>query len=402
MILSLLKKIIPSLFIYINKNFQFIKLRKKVNLIVVDDTIPDFTGGWRIAEFEYYADKINDVIFYTDLYCIKHYKVEENFYSLLIKYREKFPKSKIIIKELKLFSNINAEFAYCIFFNNILRYFKFFEKHKIPFGYTLYPGGGFGLNVEHINKQLLEIHNSKYFRFVVVNQKVTLNYLIENNLCEEKKIKYIPSSPIDTNLISINNAKRYFSFDKSTFDIAFIANKYSKGAVDKGFDIFCKLAHKLDEKYCFFRYHVVGDIEISDIPENININNIEFYGRKPPDFFNKFFESIDVLISPNKPNILAKGSFDGFPLGSSILAGINGVLLMLTDELKENTYLEDETDFILIKPDVEDISSKIEIIVNSPEILKSIGNSGKNKLRNIQSEEIQLKPRLEIIKTYLC
>ena len=107
-----------------------------------------------------------------------------------------------------------------------------------------------------------------------------------------------------------------------------------------------------------FRFHVVGgfsedDIEVSDI-----INKIKFYGYLKPEELRKFYITQDLIISPNRTNVLSKGAFDGFPTGCSIEAGLCGVAMFVTDELNQNSVLIDNKDCVFINHNPDFIVSK--------------------------------------------
>src|SRR4030066_370297 len=96
--------------------------------------------------------------------------------SVLRKLRSLFLVLKIKIR--KGFININAKLFYCVFINNIYDNLNWLEKFKIPFIFTLYPGGGFQINNEIIDKKLKIVFNSPMFKKVIVTQIFTLDYLI--------------------------------------------------------------------------------------------------------------------------------------------------------------------------------------------------------------------------------
>lgn len=386
---------------WINRHFQFVKYPLKRNLLIIDDTFPDVHAEYKLSEFQYYNKHIEKTYIITDLFSIKHFNINENFESLYSKYLKTYPKSKIKIKELKLFTNINYKFAYCLFYNNIIRYYKFFEVHKISFGYTLYPGGGFTLENEFIKKKLSEINNSVYCKFVIVNQKTTKRFLLENNICSELKIVYIPGTPLLLSEKEDRKNKLFYKIGKPTFDLAFIASKYTTGGLDKGFDVFCEVCAFFEKKYPFFKFHVIGNFDRNDVPENLKVESLIFYGLQPKEIIEEIMMEIDIVISPNRPNVLGKGFFDGFPLAASALCGFLGVPLMLTDHLNENTFLTNNEDFFLINTNVEEIVTKIEEIIKKPEVLKKISEKSKNKFAEFYSVRNQLESRLELIKRNL-
>ena len=363
-----------KLFGFINKNLQFTKHGKKIDLLIIDDTMPDIYSGFKIQEFEGYSKKINTRVI-CDLACFNDNDERKNYDFLLQEFNKLHPDSKIIFNPLRLNTSLNTKLAYCIFFNNISRYYNVFEKYNIDFAYTLYPGGGFNIDSPKVKEILKKINSSKNFKYLIVNQKISKEFLLENKLCPEDKIYYIHGTPIDYSYINTIENKKWFSIHKKTFDIAFIAHKYSPKGTDKGLDIVIDALDKLAEKYDFLNLHIIGNFTEKDIKQKNNKWICHFYDTKPLSYFSSFFTNIDALVSPNRPNVLGKGFFDGFPLASSVMAGLHGVPMLLSDELKENYFLEDKEDFILVKPNGKSVNDGIELLIKNPGKIPKIGLS---------------------------
>ena len=107
---------------------------------------------------------------------------------------------------------------------------------------------------------------------------------------------------------------------------------------------------------------------------------------------------MDVIISPNRPFKLSKGSFDGFPTGSCTEAMINKVVLMCSDELKLNTKFEDGKEIIIIKTETDDIVEKVENLYKNPNKIVEIANNGRKKALKVYSKRNQILPRIKAIR----
>jgi glycosyltransferase involved in cell wall biosynthesis len=397
----MLKRIITALSKFVNKHFQFLKKNKKYDLVIVDDTMPDIYSGFKIQEFDAYSKKFDTVV-YCDLTCFNENDPRKNFDSLLNEFRTTHDESGINFSELKLFSNLNTRLAYCLFFNNIIRYYRFFENKNVDFAYTLYPGGGLNFESDYVKERLKRIHNSKNFKFVIVNQGITRDFLINNNLCTASKIHYIHGTPIDFSHIRKIDDKKWYGKNKRTFDVAFVAHKYTQWGKDKGLDIVVDALDKLSEQYSFLKLHIVGTFNEHDIIKKSDKWECQFYGTQPLSFFSSFFKEIDLIVSPNRPDGIGRGFFDGFPLASSVMGGLHEVPMLLSDEKKQNFFLEDQKDFLLIKPDINSVVKGIQYLINHPEILPVMGANGRDKIAEVHSYENQIKRRLEIIKDSIC
>src|SRR5262249_25623747 len=87
--------------------------------------------------------------------------------------------------------DINCRLFYCVFLNNLLENLDGLEANGIPFAFQLYTGGGFSSGSEATEGALRRIFGSPNFRKVVVTQKRTLNYLVENGFCGEEAIVFV-------------------------------------------------------------------------------------------------------------------------------------------------------------------------------------------------------------------
>lgn len=386
-----------KLYGFVNNNFQFNKRGPKSDILIIDDTMPDIYSGFKIQEFEVYSKKFRGNVI-CDLSCFNNNDERKNFESLLQEYNKSHPDSKISFKPLKLNTSLNSKLAYCIFFNNISRYYTIFEKYNIDFAYTLYPGGGFNIDSPNVKESLKKINNSKNFKYLIVNQKISKEFLLENNLCSEDKIHYIHGTPIDYSYIQPIEDKKWFNINKKTLDLAFVAHKYSPKGSDKGLDILVSTLDKLAEKYDFLKLHIVGNFTIEDVDKKNDNWECQFYGTKPLSYFSAFFTNIDAIVSPNRPNVLRKGFFDGFPLASSVMAGLHGVPMILSDELQQNHFMQEKEDFLLIKPNVESVANAIEFLIENPKTLAKIGLGGKNKMENLHSYTRQIEKRVELVR----
>lgn len=285
--------------------------------------------------------------------------------------------------------------AYLYFLVNTYVMLPYLNKNKIPFVFTLYPGGGFGLNNENTNIMLREIMNSPYFRGVIVTQHVIKDYLIDNNFCTPDKIHFEFggfSQFSDKDM----KTKKYYKEDKDTIDICFVAFKYSQYGKDKGYDIFIDAARQLVERYNFLRFHVVGNFNEHDYDISGLEENIVFYGLQTPDFLRDLYTKMDICVSLSRQNSLLDGGFDGFPLGFESM--FFQTVLITTDELNNNqsTY-KDAQELVIVKPDVNDLICKIESLIQNPSLLYKIGQAGFEKTNKIMNPKRRSKNIIEFL-----
>lgn len=385
---------------YFKANFSVYKGFRKVDLLIFDDLFPHPVSGFRYEEFKVCLSEFSNskIITSSAAYPIvktpvaEHKKHIADFFHL-----NKELRGKLQLKKGML--NINAKLFYCIFLNTVFRNLKWLEKYKIPFVFTLYPGGGFQIDGADSDRKLTQIFNSPMFRKVIVTQLFTKDYLLKKGLCKSENIEFIfggvvPQSSLKKETID----KKRYGKNKATFDICFCAAKYTPRGEDKGYDVFIDFAHKIAAEYDFVRFHVIGGFDEKDIDVSAIKDKIHFYGYQSFEFLGLIFKNMDVLLSPNKSFVLNKGAFDGFPLGTVIEAALNGVVALITDDLKQNTIFIPNEDLIIIESDSSSIQKEIIDLINQPEKLYLISEKGKKKFSQVYSNEVQMKPRIELLK----
>ncbi len=111
---------------------------KESDLIIIDDYFPNLLTAFRVAEFNYYLKNIKKSIVYSTAYqCDIHLK----------KYETEFKQFEGRVFKFDKNDPLNAKLIYLIFINNVFGALSFIEKSQTPFIFTLYPGGGFKLDV---------------------------------------------------------------------------------------------------------------------------------------------------------------------------------------------------------------------------------------------------------------
>jgi len=389
---------------FLNKDF-FIPYKgiKKRDILIFDDIFPHPVSGFRLEEFTALLIffKRSKILVEPTGYNIINTPLENH--EKHIRELEAQTKLRNKIKLKKGFVNINAQIYYCIFLNNISRNLIWLEKYKIPFVFTLYPGGGFMINDDTSDDKLKKVLQSQMFRKVVVTQKVTQNYLLDKKLCSPENIEFIfggvvPQISLNKDLIN----KKTYLVNKSTFDICFCAAKYTPKGEDKGYDVFIEFAKTIINKYDFINFHIIGGFNENDIDISEIRGKVRYYGYQNFNALADIYQNMDVLVSPNKAFILGKGAFDGFPLGTVVEAVLNGVCVLITDELKQNNAFTPDVDLILIDSNPESIMKNIIDLIENPKKLYLISKNGKQKFIEVYSNKMQIEPRITLLQNEIA
>ncbi len=385
------------------KNTVFKKGRASFDLIIYDDIYPHPSAGFRLEEFTYLLENIENskIILSGSAYQIFKLTLQEHENHI-----NNFNAThKHLVHKLEKIDgtiNINCKLFYCIFLNNIYQYLGLLEKNKIPFVFTLYPGGGFVTDNDQALTKLKKVLSSKYFQKVIVTQKRTYNYLLENKLCHPDNIVFIFGVVVpQTSLLNESHQKKYYPKSKMSFDICFCATKFTKFGEDKGYPLFVDFMKATSVKYPDVRFHIIGGFDKTVIDVSSIEDRTTFYGYQDFIQLKNIFSAMDLILSPNQPDKLQKGAFDGFPLGTVIEAALNEVAVMLTDCFNENIYFEDGKELIIIESKLQDMMNKFDHLMNDPDEFYKIAKAGKDKFKYLYSNEYQMKPRIGLINSIL-
>lgn len=387
---------------------RFAKKSIKSEFVVIDSQFPQKKPlGFRNSEINEYFKKINGFESYTmhpmqpgpEAWFRHGYGIkEEEFKQNKDSYIQHYPQNKTKINYLSADRSYDFKLAYSFFLAETYVLLPFYEKNKVPFIFVLYPGGAFGLNNKSSDEMLRKIFQSPLFRGVIVTQKITEKYIVQKNLVDKKWVHYIYGGFVQFKKEDVKK-KKYYKKDKKTFDICFVAAKYSDKGADKGYDLFIETARRLVKITNDVMFHIVGGFTATDINVSDFGKKIKFYGYRQPDFLLEFYSNMDIFFGPGRPFILYYGNFDGFPLG--IDASYCGVALFVADELKMNKYYEDNKDIIILPLNSEKIADKILQFYNHPEKLYNLSERGSYITQRLFDIDYQINSRMRIFSKYL-
>ncbi len=360
---------------------------QKTKLLILDDKFPIKGAVWRNIEYGEYLKRY-DALAYT--LCHKFYPDKKNMVPDFEKEIDVYGK---ILKYDKA-KYIKADLSCFLFQNNGSFFIDHIEQMKIPFVFTLYPGGGLNLKDLESRKRLKRLLESPYFKKVIVTQNITKEYLLKHNLCPEHKICFIYGYPMD-----IENEPEIRENNTDKLNIIFIANKYTEKGRDKGYDLYIEVLRILKKKGIEYEAHVFGKFNEDDYP--IEDTNVIFHGVQPIELIKEFCKNMDLILSPNRANVLKDGAFDGFPTASVSEAGLQGAAMFLTDELRQNEYYVDGEEIVIIKPEINDIVEKIEYYNENRDKLHALKLAGKAKLEELFSYDYQMESRFKVLDQYL-
>jgi glycosyltransferase involved in cell wall biosynthesis len=362
-------------------------------LTILDDYFPNLRTGFRISEFNYYLNRYpNSEVFSTR--CDMH----------RLEYESAYPQFKDRVKPFTQFdwTGRSSSLYYTVFLANAYNFYFVYELANTPFIFELYPGGGYWINDAEIDAKLIKVLQSPLLRKVIVTQKIIYDYITSHGFADPGKIEYIYGMVTHPQYFQAMAPKRYYGKDKKTFDICFVGHKYMPMGLDKGYNIFIDVCKKLAASTDNIIFHVVGNFDRNEIDVSSIDNRMVFHGLRDHSFFPGFYAGMDIIVSPIIPFLLIPGkSYDGFPVGCCIDAGLHNVGVFCTDVLNQNNHFEHRKNIFIISPAASEIADNILEYYHDPEKLYVLSACGQARFRDVFDFDKQMGARVNVLNQYL-
>jgi glycosyltransferase involved in cell wall biosynthesis len=372
-------------------------------LVVLDDGFPSRRSAFRIAEYNNYLERWNDATLYSTTSSFTALGEKKHFSEVLNDYAALYPSLAGRVFKYHRDLDLGGDLAYFVFLNNAMRFLAGIEESGSPFAFTLYPGGGFRLHQKDSDDNLRRVCSSPSFRKVIATQKVTYDYLVDGEFCRPEDVEFVYGGVFPfSDAVSQAVPRRHYKRDKDTFDVCFVAYKYTvRSLKSKGYDVFAEVARQLSKVHEDVRFHVVGTFDETDVDVSEVGDKVRFYGPRTTEFFPAFYANMDAIISPNASFALQPGAFDGFPTGSCMEAGMCGVAVFCSDPLRQNVAFKDGEEMVIIPRDAHEICSSLSYYRENYERLRALADRGQQAFTRVFDIEAQMRPRLRIISELL-
>lgn len=365
---------------------------RPAGLSIVDDYFPNLVTGFRVAEFNWYLEHLDCVVYSTN----------PDFERLWAEYAAVYPHLANRVRPYDANRAADCALLYCVFLSNAYALLPLAEARGVPMIFTLYPGGGFELFQRPSDLMLSRLTHSPQVRRIILNQHVTRDYLLDGGFARPEQLALIWGVPTQTAATS-DVPRRRWPDEKATLDVCFAAMKYMPGGIDKGYDTFVSVARRLAALAPAFRFHVAGscgpeDADLGDLGARVT-----FHGVQPAHRLSQFFSGMDLMISPNVRFQLRSGAFDGFPTGTCTEAALSGVAVVCTDPFDENGHglFVPGEDICIVDADADAIVERVMALYAEPERLHRLAQRGQRRSREIYGINGQLAPRLALLNQHL-
>lgn len=372
---------------------------QEAGLIILDDIFPHLLSAFRIAEFNAYLSRYENAMVYSTAASFSVIGDDRTLNEVRDEYVGRYPEFEGRTLPFRK-RRLKARLIYFVFLQNARNFMQLLERSKTPFVFTLYPGGGFKLNQLDSDTILSKVCSLPNLAKVITTQKISHEYLL--NFLGPEKIEFIYGGVFPSDrLATLGVPRKHYQKDKRTFDICFVAFKYMAKGIDKGYDAFVEVARELCMLHDDIFFHVVGPYDASDIYVSDLKGRIKFYGVRKTEFFPEFYASMDIILAPNVPFTIFPGSFDGFPTGSCIEAGLCGVAVFCADVLNQNIAFKEGEEIVIIPLNVQEICKLIDRYYRDYDGLLQLARYGQEAFKAAFAIEAQLEKRFRILDNYL-
>ena len=356
-------------------------------LLIVDDFFPNVLSGFRVAEFNHYLRVFPGLkIVCTNGLFNEYSDVYGDFYPDLV-------------GRLEFYSSASFDYAktvYCIFLNNAYYFLPELERRRIPFSFTLYPGGGFELNDDVASRKLSRVLASPMLCSVIATQPITLDVL--RRLRCRADLVYIPGGVVNPTYLALPDRASPPSHVRE-IRICFAAYKYEERGISKGYPEFLAAAALIAGRHANVIFNVIGNFSEHDVvPDPVLKDRLSFLGPLQTMALQECFLRQDIMVAPSRRHAVTGTAFDGFPTGTCVEAALCGVALICSDELDQNRYYKDGEDIFICKPEIEEITGCIEMLLLDPSLLLNMQRKVRSKTRTLYGAGSQLLPRSQVLR----
>jgi glycosyltransferase involved in cell wall biosynthesis len=359
-------------------------------VVILDDFFPNLASGFRVAEYNWLLKRKAVAAALTT----------QPLAAVLPLYAQRYPDLANRVFAYSLDQLAGADLAWIEFLNNAIIFLDDLEATGTPFVVTLYPGGGLTLGDGGADRRLERVLASPCLKGVIATQPRVAEAV--RSRASAVPVYEVPGIVVSQLYLGPGAGfrKNYFG-SRPEFHVCFAAYKYTPHGEDKGYDVFLDVVRKLRAQQVPVKAHIIGGFTSDDSDVSDLAGAVTFHGPLETRELKRTFGDMDVIISPNRPGVLAPYAFDGFPLGAVVEAALCGVAVVATDELAQNRLFRDGRDIVLVKPIADEIVSRIIDLFDAPGGVARLAQAGLATVRRAYGVNAQLWPRLRVLQEAL-
>lgn len=375
------------------------KARPQPDLLLFATIFPRLSCSFNLVEYRALLDHFPSsrcISSGTDLHTGQD---RPSFRDVLADYLRLYPHHRGRVEKAGLNSDFRARLFYTIFLSNIHDCLPLLEARQTPFVFKLYLGGEWCVGNPDSDRMFYRVLQSPQFRHVITVDPATRDYVAQKWSLDTTRLSYQPGWMVDTTTLYSAGSRRKSS---PAHRICFVGMKSAPGGKNKGFDVFIETAKRLARLLPRLEFHVVGNCDPGDADVSELGSRIIFHGVKNQGFFPQFYSGMDLILSPNRPNVLAPGHLEGSPNVTNVEAGLCGCLVVMTDQSKLNVLFEPERDLLVVPHDPAVIVRRLEGLYADPAKMAQLARQGRERFREVCEESQILQPLFRVLEHQLA
>lgn len=356
-------------------------------LLILDDWFPNLLTGFRVAEFVHYLRCFPRLrVGSLQPHGAPHYQDFARLYPDVA--------DRVVPCTPQLLAGAGA--AWFVFLNNADRWLADVERHRLPFAFTLYPGGGFNLNDAESTAKLSRVLASPMLRAVVATQPVTLEVLRDMRC--PVPVHEVPGVVVNPAYVAASQPRTALRCPDE-IRICFAAFRYDPHGRSKGYPEFITAAAMLAQMHPRLRFAAVGDFGPEDWPVPPALQDrLAVHGPLATNDLHRFLPSQDVIISPTRRLAVTGRGFDGFPTGATVEAALCGLAVVASDELNQNRHYRPGEDILICAAEPTSIVATLDPFLRDPARLLALAERGRRRTVDLYGVATQLQPRTRLLR----
>lgn len=371
------------------------------SLLILDNAFPNLVSGFRLAEYNHYLTRYDHAVVRS---------VAGDFDQTWRDYEVVHPTLASRVRRWDSAERFDHHLACFVFVSNLTFFLPWLNQRRIPFVFTLYPGGNFGFDYPRSDRAILEALDSSCLRKIIVTAPRVKDYLVQltgDQARIDSLVEEIHGMVVDHGYFVLDDGgeRRRYGLGKESFDVCFVAYKTMPQAANKGYPQFLDAARSFCKVLPAARIHVVGNLGPEDGNLELIADRVTFYGPQPNALLKPFYAGMDAIVAPSiAVRGLKEGGlfFDGFPTGSCVEASLCGVAMVATDPFGLNRYYENGRDILITSIEPDAIADALIDLGRHPEKMKSVAESGRSVSQALLHPDKQLARRTAVLENCLA
>ena len=251
-------------------------------------------------------------------------------------------------------------------------------------------------------KKTDKMHNWLYNRvnYAIAISKVIKDNILETTALDENKIVLhyngVDPEKFDPNKVDLMKVRKELNINEDELLLGMVA-RFSAG---KGHENFLLVAKDLSIKYNYLKFIIAGEAskgensyaeKIKKLANDYGLNNIIFAGFRTD--MPELLSAMDIFIFPSHAEAFGVALVEAMAMAKpSVSTSSDGILDITVDN---------ETGYLFKKDDPADLKNKLELLINSPEKRKTLGQAARQRVLEQFDSHKLMNGLVELYKQFI-